>query len=61
MVKKKPTKSDLVFIGAFVPKSVKAALEEYATKEARTVSSTVRVIIENAPGIKATLRDKRVA
>jgi hypothetical protein len=55
---KKSSKSGtkLVLVGALVPRDVARALKSYANEEGRTVSQTLKRIIEKDPNIKTRLR-----
>lgn len=46
----------LVLVGALVPRPVARALKSYAQEEGRTVSQTLKRIIESDPNIKTRIR-----
>lgn len=49
-------KPELVMVGTLVPASVRDALKMAGNKERRTVSSFVRVLIEESPDVQEALK-----
>ena len=61
MTKKPKKKPELVMVGALVPAEVAGALKEIAKEQDRSVSKTVKKLIEDSPDVQRFLKQAQAA